>query len=273
MGPAAASTSARPLAALDEYRVLGRSGLRVSPLCYGGMNLGTEWGFGADHGTSRWVPARDRGGWGRRRGGGLTGRRTQADGREVPRARRQFLRHGGRVHRRHLRALARRVPGAASQPRRDRHQVLGVHREGEPERRRERAGESDAVAGREPEADGDRVGGRALRAHLGAPDAGRGGDAGAGRRRAERQGRLHRGLRHGRVEDCAGQHARPPPGLEPVHSASDAGKGAFRGAGRRGPDTPNSTASSSGRPSGTSYRWPRSSASEWCRGAPSARAF
>ena len=69
MGPAAASTSARPLAALDEYRLLGRSGLRVSPLCYGGMNLGTEWGFGADHSTSRWVPARDRGG-----GGGAGGK-------------------------------------------------------------------------------------------------------------------------------------------------------------------------------------------------------
>ena len=273
MGPAAASASARPLAALDEYRLLGRSGLRVSPLCYGGMNLGTEWGFGADHSTSRWVPAAA---GGRRRGGGLTRRRTKADGREVPRARGQFLRHGGRVHRRHLRALARRVPGAASQPRRDRHQVLGVHGEGEPERRRERAGESDAVAGREPEADGDRVGGRALRAHLGAPDAGRGGDAGAGRCRAERQGRVPRNLRHGRVEDCAGQHARPPPGLEPVHSASDAGKGAFSGAGGGGPrvaDTPDSTASSSGRPSGTSCPWPRSSAWEWCRGALWGRAF
>ena len=32
--------------ALNHYRLLGKSGLRVSPLCMGGMNFGTAWGFG-----------------------------------------------------------------------------------------------------------------------------------------------------------------------------------------------------------------------------------
>jgi aryl-alcohol dehydrogenase-like predicted oxidoreductase len=34
--------------ALDNYRLLGNSGLRVSPLCLGTMTFGTEWGWGAD---------------------------------------------------------------------------------------------------------------------------------------------------------------------------------------------------------------------------------
>lgn len=33
---------------LDRYYTLGRSGLRVSPLCLGTMTFGTEWGWGAD---------------------------------------------------------------------------------------------------------------------------------------------------------------------------------------------------------------------------------
>ena len=35
------------------YVTLGRSGLRVSPLCLGTMTFGTKWGWGADEGTSR----------------------------------------------------------------------------------------------------------------------------------------------------------------------------------------------------------------------------
>jgi aryl-alcohol dehydrogenase-like predicted oxidoreductase len=38
---------------LNHYRLLGRSGLRVSPLCLGTMTFGTEWGWGADKETSR----------------------------------------------------------------------------------------------------------------------------------------------------------------------------------------------------------------------------
>jgi aryl-alcohol dehydrogenase-like predicted oxidoreductase len=38
---------------LNEYVTLGRSGLRVSPLCLGTMTFGTEWGWGADEEVSR----------------------------------------------------------------------------------------------------------------------------------------------------------------------------------------------------------------------------
>ena len=38
---------------LQEYMTLGRSGLRVSPLCLGTMTFGTEWGWGADEENSR----------------------------------------------------------------------------------------------------------------------------------------------------------------------------------------------------------------------------
>jgi aryl-alcohol dehydrogenase-like predicted oxidoreductase len=33
---------------LNQYRLLGQTGLRVSPLCLGTMTFGTEWGWGAD---------------------------------------------------------------------------------------------------------------------------------------------------------------------------------------------------------------------------------
>lgn len=39
--------------ALTDYRLLGRSGLRVSPLCLGTMTFGEDWGWGADRDTSR----------------------------------------------------------------------------------------------------------------------------------------------------------------------------------------------------------------------------
>lgn len=40
---------------LNDYITLGRSGLRVSPLCLGTMTFGTEWGWGAEEKTSREV--------------------------------------------------------------------------------------------------------------------------------------------------------------------------------------------------------------------------
>lgn len=40
---------------LDAYRTLGRSGLRVSPLCLGTMTFGTEWGWGADEAGSEGI--------------------------------------------------------------------------------------------------------------------------------------------------------------------------------------------------------------------------
>ncbi len=38
---------------LTDYTTLGRTGLRVSPLCMGAMTFGTEWGFGVDEKISR----------------------------------------------------------------------------------------------------------------------------------------------------------------------------------------------------------------------------
>jgi aryl-alcohol dehydrogenase-like predicted oxidoreductase len=42
-----------PALALNHYRLLGSTGLRVSPLCLGTMTFGTEWGFGAEKDESR----------------------------------------------------------------------------------------------------------------------------------------------------------------------------------------------------------------------------
>jgi hypothetical protein len=38
---------------LDSYRLLGRSGLRISPLGLGAMTFGTDWGWGADEQEGR----------------------------------------------------------------------------------------------------------------------------------------------------------------------------------------------------------------------------
>ncbi|WP_057919025.1 aldo/keto reductase [Lysobacter antibioticus] len=40
---------------LDDYRTLGRSGLRVSPLCLGTMTFGNDWGWGSDAEEARSV--------------------------------------------------------------------------------------------------------------------------------------------------------------------------------------------------------------------------
>ncbi|MGF1641307.1 MAG: aldo/keto reductase, partial [Rhodospirillales bacterium] len=42
-----------PFTRLDHYRLLGRSGLRVSPICLGTMTFGRDWGWGADNETSK----------------------------------------------------------------------------------------------------------------------------------------------------------------------------------------------------------------------------
>ena len=39
--------------ALDDYVTLGRSGLRVSPLCLGAMTFGEDWGWGAGKDESK----------------------------------------------------------------------------------------------------------------------------------------------------------------------------------------------------------------------------
>lgn len=44
-------STANPIPSLATYHPLGRSGLRVSPLCLGAMTFGTEWGWGAPRDT------------------------------------------------------------------------------------------------------------------------------------------------------------------------------------------------------------------------------
>jgi len=51
----AATATDQPVTQLDHYRLLGRSGLRVSPLCLGTMTFGTAWGWGADAQTSKQI--------------------------------------------------------------------------------------------------------------------------------------------------------------------------------------------------------------------------
>ena len=43
---------------LNEYVTVGRSGLRVSPLCLGTMTFGTEWGWGNDEAAARTIFSR-----------------------------------------------------------------------------------------------------------------------------------------------------------------------------------------------------------------------
>ncbi|WP_081713933.1 aldo/keto reductase [Cystobacter fuscus] len=43
---------------LAQYHLLGRSGLRVSPLCLGTMTFGTEWGWGSPKETAHRILAR-----------------------------------------------------------------------------------------------------------------------------------------------------------------------------------------------------------------------
>jgi len=48
-----ALTMTQPFSQLNHYRLLGNSGLRVSPLCLGTMTFGNDWGWGADLEESR----------------------------------------------------------------------------------------------------------------------------------------------------------------------------------------------------------------------------
>jgi aryl-alcohol dehydrogenase-like predicted oxidoreductase len=45
----------QPITQLNQYRLLGNSGIRVSPICLGTMTFGTEWGFGSDLAESRQI--------------------------------------------------------------------------------------------------------------------------------------------------------------------------------------------------------------------------
>jgi aryl-alcohol dehydrogenase-like predicted oxidoreductase len=50
-----ATTQPKTIDSLASYHALGRSGLRVSPLCLGTMTFGTEWGWGSAESTARTI--------------------------------------------------------------------------------------------------------------------------------------------------------------------------------------------------------------------------
>jgi aryl-alcohol dehydrogenase-like predicted oxidoreductase len=50
-----AETNTPRIQSLADYSLLGRSGLRVAPLCLGAMTFGTEWGWGSDEDTVRGI--------------------------------------------------------------------------------------------------------------------------------------------------------------------------------------------------------------------------
>ncbi len=52
MHPRRMANPTRTIASLTDYALLGRSGLRVSPICLGTMTFGTEWGWGAPKDTA-----------------------------------------------------------------------------------------------------------------------------------------------------------------------------------------------------------------------------
>ena len=49
----AAKSATKTIDSLATYHALGKSGLRVSPLCLGTMTFGTEWGWGSAESTAR----------------------------------------------------------------------------------------------------------------------------------------------------------------------------------------------------------------------------
>ena len=95
---------------LDHYVTLGRSGLRVSPLCLGAMTFGEDWGWGSSA-------------------------RSPNNHRSVPRPRGQLHRHRQRLHQEPFREDHRRPRRAPPRPSRssgDRHQVQRKPHPGDP---------------------------------------------------------------------------------------------------------------------------------------------
>ena len=213
---------------LDHYVTLGRSGLRVSPLCLGAMTFGEDLGWGSSVEDS------------------------ETDPRPLRRPGRQLHRHRQLLHQGPLREDHRR-PHRPPPARRDRLVIAtkfsGNLYPGDP---------NGGGAGRKivdqrlralaaPPA--DRLHRPVLAAHLGHEHAHRGDDGGARRPRAGRQGPLHRRLGHAGVEDRRGATDRALPRLVAAHRPADrvlAARAHGRGA--------------------SSSRWPASSASASRRG-------
>ncbi len=185
---------------LDHYVTLGRSGLRVSPLCLGTMTFGEEWGWGSTVAESEAILARYM-----ERGGNF-----------IDTANAYTKGHSEVDHRRLLRPHA-----GAARSRGDCHQVPVEPVSGRPQRRRRRpqvaGGGVRAVAAPAQ----DRLHRSLLDALLGSAHADRRDDAGAGRPGARRQGALRRLLGHPGLEGGAGADPGAVPRLGAAHRAAD----------------------------------------------------
>ena len=185
---------------LDHYVTLGRSGLRVSPLCLGAMTFGEDLGWGSSVEESQQI----------------IDRYVELGGNFIDTANFYTKSHSEKIIGDHL----GRHAGAARPPR-HRDQVQRQPLPGRSQRRRLRP-QVDRRRLRELAAPpADRLHRPLLAAQLGRAHADRGDHGRARRSRARRQGPLPRRLRHAGLEDRRGQRDRALPRLVAVHRPAD----------------------------------------------------
>ena len=164
---------------LDTYRLLGRSGLRVSPMALGTMTFGTDWGWGAD----------------------------EAESRKLFDA---YVERGGNfidTANNYTNGTSERLLGEFARDRRDQLVIATKYtcwtRQGDPNSGGNHRKSMIASVESSLEAAADRLHRPPLPPRLGRHDAGRGDPAWTRRPRPLRQGALRRDLRHPRVADLA----------------------------------------------------------------------
>ena len=183
---------------LDQYVTLGRSGLRVSPLCLGAMTFGEDLGWGTSVEESQQIIDR------------------------YTRTRRQLHRHRQLLHPEPLREDPRRPhrpPRRPTRPSGDRDQVQRQPVSGRSQRWRLGPQIVDQRLRKLAAAVADRLHRPVLAAHLGRQHPDRGNDGRTRRPRCGRQGSLHRCFGHPGVEDRGSQPDCPFPRLVQLSSA------------------------------------------------------
>ena len=179
------------------YKLLGRSGLRVSELCLGALTFGTANGWGATKAESR----------------AMFDAFAYAGGNFIDTAN---IYTGG---------TSEEYLGEFIADDRGRFVVSTKYslstRDGDPNFSGNHRKNMQSGAGGEPAAPEDRLCRRVLGSRLGLHDPRRGGDARARRRGPRRQGALCRHLRHARLDRIQRQHADFPQGLDAVRRAAD----------------------------------------------------
>ena len=183
---------------LDTYRLLGRSGLRVSPLALGTMTFGTDWGWGADSDEARRIFD------------------------ALRRPRRQLHRHRQQLHQRQLRA---RCVGEFAGGRRERLVLATKYTlptpPGDPNSGGNHRKSMVRSVEEQPAAAEHRLHRPALSARLGRHHAGRGDPAGMDDLVRAGQGALRRHLRHAGLAGVAHAGDRRPARLGPAGRAAD----------------------------------------------------